>query len=387
MEEHRKKGISVRGKLVLSYIAMVIIIVCIAIAGIKSISKVYENSRLIYVGNMQSVNYLKTISQNLREEDRDIVMLLSGSLAESQKSIKEDIQKIEKENNEIIDRMLNLEISDNEERRFRQCRLSMLSFSNQIEKLIDKPEDVTVNNLNTEYENDFVPIKATTFEMINAMVVLAEKNASSMNERNKNIYHNLLVVSIIVTFAAFVLAIIIAMLMSNYFNKRLESIQKLAKRISEYDISNDIQGLPDDEFGRTMETLNDSQFMMRNLVEKIIDESTTISDVGKEVGDAIRESNAKVDNINSEIINNTEYFDSIIQKCDDVLNNRQLDSETVEKINNIVKLLKKGKENINDVSGELYSISTYLSQIAITSDYQNELAVSHKDQVQKFKIE
>jgi len=35
---------------------------------------------------------------------------------------------------------------------------------------------------------------------------------------------------------------------------------------------------------------------------------------------------------------------------------------------------------------ELSNIVTYLEQIAVTSDYQNEIANNHKEQVKKFKI-
>jgi methyl-accepting chemotaxis protein len=236
------------------------------------------------------------------------------------------------------------------------------------------------------YEQELMPAKASTYELIDAVVDISTGTASDKNEENYTIYRNNVWLISAVMLLAVVIALVITLSMSSYFVNKLINIQLLAKRISEYNISDDITATNDDEFGQTIQALNDSQFMMRDLVEKIIDESASISDAGEDVSLAVRKVNQRIEQINIQVLSSSEMAtetDSTIRK---ILENRNLDEDVVDKLNQVLETSDNAQNILSETRAELSSLAVYLDQIGITSDYQNELANSHREQVQKFKV-
>ena len=148
--------------------------------------------------------------------------------------------------------------------------------------------------------------------------------------------------------------ILIVIVVTRYINKRLTKIKKWAGNISEYDVSDDIESDANDEFSETYQALNTSQFMVRELIEKIVSETGTICETGEDVSLAINKSNERLENINQKLY------------------------EVTEKSPESRSLIERLQKEIND-------ITMYLEQVAITSDYQIEVAKRHKEQVTKFK--
>ena len=298
----------------------------------------------------------------------------------------EQIAKLQENNRILMEQYSQLEITDLEKRRYNQCRLSILTFDKQIDRIVE-----SINKGDTEgalgtYEQELMPAKACTYELIEAVVELATANAQSKNEENKQIYENLIWMTGMIMLLSVIVAVFITIRMSNYFTSKLTAIQRLAKRISEYNISDDIQGMENDEFGETMDALNESQFMMRDLMEKIIDESATISDTGEEVSLAIRKSGQRIENINVKVLQSGEMTEQIDDVVRQILENRSLDKDMVERLNMLLKKSDEAREILVDARAELSSVAMHLEQIGITSDYQNEIANSHREQVKKFKV-
>lgn len=200
------------------------------------------------------------------------------------------------------------------------------------------------------------------------------------------IYQRLIWMICLVGGIAVVAAIIITVYMNNYFTSKLIAIQHLAKRISEYNVSDDILGTENDEFGETMEALNDSQFKMRELLEKIISESADISDTGVEVSAAVRKSNQRIEAVNVKLYDAESILVNVYDHLDELMENRELSQEIVAAIQEMMDYEQTAKEEIKDIQSELSSIAMFLEQIGITSDYQNEIATGHKQQVEKFKV-
>lgn len=382
----KKTGMSIRQKLQFSYFSIVLLILAVGIAGIYSMREVYTNGNEIYENNLKSVEILKSINQNVKQIDQCVIGMMSLLGEENGETYIEEIEKLQSENSDLMKQYDGLEVTDLELRRYNQCRLSILTFDKHIASITDyilqNNEDMAV----AAYEQQLMPAKACTYELIDAIVELSTNNAYSKNIGNYRIYKNIIWIITIIIALAVIVAAIVAGFMSNYFTDKLAAIQRLAKRIAEYDVSDDIQSVANDEFGITMEALNESQFMMRELLEKIIDESATLSDTGEEVSMAVRKSGQRIENINVEVLQFGKMIDELDTTVKEILENRSLDEEIVGKLNKILKKSKGARENMQQTRSELSGVAMYLEQIGITSDYQNEIANSHKEQVTKFKV-
>lgn len=382
----KKSGMSIQKKLLLSYFSIVALILVVGSIGIYNVREVYSNGNEIYINNMNSVEYLKSINQNVKEIDQCVISMMSNLNLKYHTAYVEQIAKLQENNRILMEQYFQLEITDLEKRRYNQCRLSILTFDKQIDRIVE-----SINKGDTEgalgtYEQELMPAKACTYELIEAVVELATANAQSKNEENKQIYENLIWMTGMIMLLSVIVAVFITIRMSNYFTSKLTAIQRLAKRISEYNISDDIQGMENDEFGETMDALNESQFMMRDLMEKIIDESATISDTGEEVSLAIRKSGQRIENINVKVLQSGEMTEQIDDVVRQILENRSLDKDMVERLNMLLKKSDEAREILVDARAELSSVAMHLEQIGITSDYQNEIANSHREQVKKFKV-
>lgn len=382
----KKSGMSIQKKLLLSYFSIVALILVVGSIGIYNVREVYSNGNEIYINNMNSVEYLKSINQNVKEIDQCVISMMSNLNLKYHTAYVEQIAKLQENNRILMEQYSQLEITDLEKWRYNQCRLSILTFDKQIDRIVE-----SINKGDTEgalgtYEQELMPAKACTYELIEAVVELATANAQSKNEENKQIYENLIWMTGMIMLLSVIVAVFITIRMSNYFTSKLTAIQRLAKRISEYNISDDIQGMENDEFGETMDALNESQFMMRDLMEKIIDESATISDTGEEVSLAIRKSGQRIENINVKVLQSGEMTEQIDDVVRQILENRSLDKDMVERLNMLLKKSDEAREILVDARAELSSVAMHLEQIGITSDYQNEIANSHREQVKKFKV-
>lgn len=382
----KKKVTSIRKKLLFSYLSLVALILLMGIIGIYNIRAVYDNSNEIYVNNLTSVDYLKSINQNVKEIDRCIISMMSDLDLEYHDSYVTTIEKLQEENSRLMEQYSNLRVTKLEERRYNQCRLSILTFNKQIQSIMESLEAGNTEAATGSYEQELMPVKACTYELIEAVVELSTANAQKRNDNNQRIYRQLRRIIAIAMILSVIIAIIITIKMSDYFTSKLAAIQRLAKRISEYNISDDIRGMSNDEFGQTMEALNDSQFMMRELVERIIDESAIISDAGEEVSLAVRKSGQRIENVNVKVLQYGEKTGHIDDTIRLVLQNRSLDTETVDMLNDILEQAAAAREVLAEARAELSGVAMYLEQIGITSDYQNEIANSHKEQVKKFKV-
>lgn len=382
----KKKVTSIRKKLLFSYLSLVALILLMGIIGIYNIREVYDNSNEIYVNNLTSVDYLKSINQNVKEIDRCIISMMSDLDLEYHDSYVTTIEKLQEENSRLMEQYSNLRVTKLEERRYNQCRLSILTFNKQIQSIMESLEAGNTEAATGSYEQELMPVKACTYELIEAVVELSTANAQKRNDNNQRIYRQLRRIITIAMILSVIIAIIITIKMSDYFTSKLAAIRRLAKRISEYNISDDIRGMSNDEFGETMEALNDSQFMMRELVERIIDESAIISDAGEEVSLAVRKSGQRIENVNVKVLQYGEKTGKIDDTIRLVLQNRSLDTETVDMLNDILEQAAAAKEVLAEARAELSGVAMYLEQIGITSDYQNEIANSHKEQVKKFKV-
>ena len=358
----------------------------VGVLGIYNIHSVYENGNEIYINNLKSVEYLKSINQNVKEIDQCIISMMTALDSSNHVKYMTTITALKQKNEELMKAYETISISDMERKRYQQCRLSILSFNKQIEEMLGSMKEGEKGAALQRYEQELMPVKACTYELIDAVVEMATSIAEQKNKDNMRIYQRLIWMICLVGGIAVVAAIIITVYMNNYFTSKLIAIQHLAKRISEYNVSDDILGTENDEFGETMEALNDSQFKMRELLEKIISESADISDTGVEVSAAVRKSNQRIEAVNVKLYDAESILVNVYDHLDELMENRELSQEIVAAIQEMMDYEQTAKEEIKDIQSELSSIAMFLEQIGITSDYQNEIATGHKQQVEKFKV-
>ncbi len=382
----KKQKRTIRNKMIISYSAIIFLLVVTGVFSIYYVAAVYNNGREIYENDLKAVEYLKTISQNVKEIDSKVFHHIVEVDWEHDEKCTNEIDALIMENEHIMEEYSVLEINDEERKLYDEGKKEVLAYHEKIRYVLSTEHSMNEKELLQFYQDTLHPIVRENNDSINKAVALAIQKAENSNATSQIIYKkNIIILSTILIFAS-LMAILISVNMSNHILSKLKSIRMMAKRISEYNVSEDIKILGVDEFGRVMESLNESQFMIRELLEKIINESSLICDMGEEVSLAVRKSEQRIDQMNVKILEYDKISLRIKEQVEEILHERDLTEEELQKVDQFHEDLDYAKEMLDHVKNELSSVASYLEQIGITCDYQNEIASSHKEQVNKFKI-
>lgn len=382
----KKTGLSVRKKLLLSYLIIALFVIVVGIVSMMSMRRVYSNGEEIYANKLQAVQYLNAIDKNVKETDYYVVCMMTALDATYHDSYLSNIEKLQKDNEELMEAYEKLQMSELEERRYNQCRLSIISFNKRIDSILTYVQEGQAEQALSIYEQEIMPVKASTYELLEAVVELSEHNARKNNEENFRIYKALFWLIVIMVLLGSVTAVMISIFVSRYFMNKLNAIKKYAKRISEYNVTKDITSISEDEFGQTIEALNDSQFMIRELLEKIIKQSSSISDAGDDISMAIHKADQRIEEANVQIYDTNALARKIEEAMQDIAKEKDLEEDKAEVIQKLLREMGKMRDNMQQVQAELASLTMYIEQIGITLDYQNEMAKEHRQQVQKFRV-
>ncbi|MBE5941967.1 MAG: methyl-accepting chemotaxis protein [Lachnospiraceae bacterium] len=382
----KKNKLTIQNKMIISYSTIIFLLIVTGIFSIYYVATVYNNGKAIYENDMRAVEYLKSINKNINEIDSKVFHCIVDVEWEHDKSCTDEIETLIAQNEQIIENYALLNINKEEQALYSEGKQDVLNYHEKVRYILSTEHTMNEKEMLQFYQDNLHPVVKKNNEAIDKAVNLAIKKASDSNETSRRIYKKSIIILCVILLFTSVTTVIISINMSNHILSRLKSIRMMAKRISEYNISEDIDNWGQDEFGQVIESLNESQFMIRELLEKILNESMIICDMGEEISLAVRKSERRVDQINVRILEYDKISLQAKKQVEDLLKERDLTKEELREVDAFHENLDNAKAILEQVRNELSNIASYLEQIGITCDYQNEISMSHKEQVNKFKI-
>ncbi len=381
-----KIRLSIHNKMLISYTAVMILLIIMGVIGIRYVGYVYDNGKDIYEKDLKAVEHLKSLNENVMELDKCTFHLLVELDWDHDESCSEKMDYLVEDNLSLLEAYSKLDVTKEERAYYEKVKVQIAEFHEHIKELVSVKDSINEKEMLILYQSQLLPVQKETHTLIEEAVELAVLNAEKSNQENKSIYNRIIILISSFVLIAVVIFLVISFSMSNQIVSKLQSIQLMAKRISEYNISHDIERIDNDEFGRTVEALNESQFMVRVLLEKIISESDMISDMGEEVYLAIKKSKQRVEMVNVQILEYEKLAEEVETQVKKIVDKNVVSEEEKQALAIMREKLEDAKVVREEARTELNSIATYLEQISITADYQNEIAFGHKEQVQKFKV-
>lgn len=376
----RKVRMSVRLKLAISYILFLVVIFAIGLVGLYNMGRIYENGNKIYENNLRSVNLLETVNQMVRETN----LCIRDALENKDKNVGIEVEQLRNETQELLTSYEQIESTDMEKRRYKQCRLSIQTFDKQLDNIIKQIQDGDVEAAEQRYYQELSLVRACTYELLDAIVDLTEKNAEVKYLDNQEMYQSIRYMVIVLVIGSMLLAAVIAFYVNQMLKNRLTSIGLLAERLSEYDISEDIENITADEFGDITEVLNNAQLMLRDLITKITEESDDMSAIGLDLSESVHRSEAQIEQINLVLYDVETEIGWIEKMCKEWITHTEGESKVGAV--KTVDICTKQRERLGHIQSELSRVISYISQIGIIIEQQNEISKSHREQIGKFKI-
>ena len=182
---------------------------------------------------------------------------------------------------------------------------------------------------------------------------------------NPDDFARILYSNIIAFVIAIIGSIVIVIYMSCYIEKKLDGITKLSDRMSNFDLTKDIEPTGDDAFGKALKSVNEAQFRLREVIEKLQSDSENTEESSKDIADAVRKAQERLELINVSIM---DYQNKIKEKP-------EMDKEDKE-------ILIK----IRELGAQIGATSQFLEQVVIAADFQQEVSENYVTQLKRFKL-
>jgi methyl-accepting chemotaxis protein len=358
----------------------------VGISSIYHVKHVYENGKTIYEDNLNAVDYLMTLDTNIWMTDQVVVRMVKHVGDDTMTDNKAYIENLREKSSKIIEDYEALNLSKLEKKRYKQCKLSIISFNQYVDTVIKYVDEGNVTEASEVYTRELIPVENSVYEFLDATSELASNRASDKNADNRSFYVrtiNIIVVTMVIIVA---FGVIISLRVSNSYTKKLNKIQEWADRVAKYDMSNDIEIHSNDEFGVTAKSLNDSKFMLKEILSKIKNETETLSQSEEDVGEAIKKVKDRIEAINLTELQYDEDANQLAALIKKTMQLYPLDEEMIKEWNVVLERLDNNLLLADESSKELMSIVTYLEQICVVADYQKKIIEKQKEHTDKFII-
>ena len=129
---NKKQRLTIQNKMMISYCAIIVLLIVIGVFNIYYLSAVYNNGKEIYENDLKAVEYLKTISQNIKEIDSKVFHYIVDVEWEHDEKCTKEIDELILENEQMIDAYALLNINEKERSLYEVGKQEVLRYHEQI---------------------------------------------------------------------------------------------------------------------------------------------------------------------------------------------------------------------------------------------------------------
>lgn len=324
-------------QLALSFILVILFIVTIWMVGIVSIKIVNEGTEVLYSDNTLGISSISKLSNTQLEMYIKIEDLLNAKSEDEKSEILTELEAIQKSSSEAV-KSYEEGITREEDRRL----------FTELEKNLEEYEARRGQIIKLINENKYVEatvIMPTYYELIdkckwkiNNLIDLNNQWAEEALNKNEDTYSYSIKLTSVILGLASLIAILISVNMTRGITESLNKILALAKRLSEYNLSERIDIKSKNEFKDIGDALNNAQDNVKELIKTVINGAEDITASSEELSANIEEMTAQLEEIN----NSTNEITAVINESSNTAEELYLSISTVK--SNVVVLAEKAEE-------------------------------------------
>ncbi|RXM58939.1 methyl-accepting chemotaxis protein [Clostridium tetani] len=324
------KNLNLSKRLILSFTLLIIVIITNGIVGIRSVNKMDFNANEI-AGSMDAINRIRHIETHLIESKASTIILLNEKDVNKINRLKEELNSLSEETNEIIRECINSQDSW-----FKGEAEVFKEFQNKLKVYRSTRDDicnlVLQNNYNKVltlkeiHKNQWMELN----ELINKIIDINIKGGDKKKIDNNIIHKDSVYIVSFTMVLGVVFSVFFVINLYKYIMKNLRKVIKFSHRIAKYDFSEDIVTERKDEFKDIGNALNIAQDNVKKLISTIVLKSKELSKFSEELFATIEEMNAKFSEIDKdtnkiaremqESSSATEEISASVQEVDSSIN-------------------------------------------------------------------
>lgn len=347
----REKSVSIRTKLLSSFLLCVLVLIVVGVAGIVGMGILNNNAKIVYNYDFKGVTFLHQVKGNL--------LLIRGEidnavLYEEPSFTKEAIEKIA-----IYDEAATSFLED-----YGQLKHSS-ERQTQYESILTLYEEYSIVRTkaldfakagNYEKAKSMLPsitaVRGEISQVLDTLIETTGNEAIASNEENKDTFYSMRLNIIVLVILGAIVAVVIGITMSLSLGKRIKTLLVSAQAIGEGNLTYSMTVKGGDELSGLGRALNTSRERLRQLVETVADQTQEVSASSEELSATLEEMSSTFvqieENISSivggihDINSTTEELSATVEQVDSGVN--QLSMDSTESNNEAVKIQQRSAE-------------------------------------------
>jgi len=297
--------------------------------GIFNIGKVHENVNFMYNTCYVQAKEIRTLESNLLEIHADLMELVYSQGTNNNKTMKDEIEKLEKENTAIIQEFQKT-LRSEDEKLFSQ----FMEYENAYETA---SEGIIKNTIESNYDEAKLNLqqiateRQNMFDVLNKLIAASEKMAEDSSMESDLIYSGTKKSMNIIILLFLVLAIGFGITIATFISRRLNKVVDFAHSIAAGDFSKRIVISANDEIGSMAKALNSAAEGIRKLISEVIENSGNLSALSEELSASIEEITTKMESIDNSTAAITKGIEELSASTEEVnASVQEIDSATTE---------------------------------------------------------
>lgn len=359
MSKRAMKKMSIKTKLIASFILCVIILILVGTIGIFGMKRLNNNAKNMFHYDFKSVALLHQINEDLLFIRAEID---NAVLYENPTMTKESIKKIETYDNNVsslLEKYGQLEHSSNTQAQYERI-LTLIDSYREIRTKVLNHAKAGVYEKAQEGLDSITEVRAAICNELDELIQTTQSNAEVKNTENKLTYQSITRNIFIIIVIGTVIAIAIGLLISLSIGRKIKNILKYAQALGEGDLTYAVTVTGGDELACVSDALNASREKLRQMVQVISDQTQDVSASSEELSATLEEMSSTftqieqnvstiVDNIHN-INQTTEELTATVEQVDSGINQLSVDAtnssnESVEINKRSVEIKNKGTES------------------------------------------
>lgn len=294
----KKLSLTVKAKLSISYLILIIFMGIIGVIGISSLNKVNSSTKEIYNVDLKAITELNVVKEDLGKMNQNSLMAVVLNTKANPRNIVSENQSLDVEIQAAMKNYESLNKNADELKVYNSFKNGLKDFTDSRDAVIKAAEAVdyasaaTLADVSTQKYNTLLTF-ITDVQAKN----IAKSNQAYTNSVSTYGGANTLVIIFIVI--GIIIAIILSLVITLGIVGPLSKIREYANNLAKYKFSHEIEIKSSDEFGITGEALNTALRNVKELISSVIVNSTDLSASSEELVATVEEMSSRLIVINA----------------------------------------------------------------------------------------
>ncbi len=369
MSMKQLKGVSIRVKLIASFLIILVFVISTGIIASSSVYSVSKNGEDMYSYNLKSIDILHQIKENNVQVKAYLLEAVYAQSFQTTNKVVPLINNLNTKNKLLMAGYeQNLLKADNK-KAWEAYKDELTKYStsrDEIIKFVSQGNNAMAKGLLEDFETSRVAMQ----DQLDKLVGSNQKIAESKNKENQSSVAKVTFSTMLITVIGGIVAISLGLIISFYITGNLKKGLQFAKALENGDLTYKVHFRGNDEFGKLLQSMGIAQERMRDTVSNIMERTMEVAASSQELSAAIEEVSTTFTSINE----NTE---NIVNGILDVNSATEELTATIDQVNSGVTQLASSSSDGNMHSIEIKNRAVSIKENGLKS---KELADSLYDE-------